>query len=82
MGGYLTLVNSTVCCSSLFVVVFDNSLRLSHILLLFVIDPDDPFYSYKADASLKQQQDTVQQRRKAATLKPEMEATFFSQQVQ
>lgn len=72
----------TVCCSSLLVVVFDNSLRLSHILLLFVIDPDDPFYSYKADASLKQQQDTVQECRKAATLKQEMEATFFSQRVQ
>ena len=75
-------MNSSLCCTSLFVVVFDNSLCLSHILLLFVIDPDDPFYSYKADASLKQQQDTVQECCKAATLKPQMEATFFSQQVQ
>ena len=72
----------TVCCSSLLVVVFDNSLRLSHILLLFVIDPDDPFNSYKADASLKQQEDTVQECHKAATLKQGMEATFFSQRVQ
>ena len=75
-------MNSTVCCSSLLVVVFDNSLCLSHILLLFVIDPDDPFYCHKADASLEQQQDTVQECSTAATLKQEMEATFFSQRVQ
>lgn len=75
-------MNSSLCCTSLFVVVFDNSLRLSHILLLFVIDPDDPFYCHKADASLEQQQDTVQECSKAATLKQEMETTFFSQRVQ
>ena len=74
-------MNSSLCCTSLFVVVFDNSLRLSHILLLFVIDPDDPFYCHKADASLEQQ-DTVQECTKAATLKQEMETTFFSQRVQ
>ena len=75
-------MNSTLSCSLLLVVVFDNSVRLSHILLLFVIDPDDPFYCHKADASLEQQQDTVQECSKAVTLKQEMEATFFSQRVQ
>ena len=65
-------MNSTLSCSLLLVVVFDNSLRLSHILLLLVIDPDDPFYCHKADASLEQQQDTVQECSKAVTLKEEM----------
>lgn len=37
----------------LLVIIFDNSLGLPHILLLFVVNPDNSFHYHKRDAALK-----------------------------
>ena len=56
--GVIQLVNKwtylhTRCEISLLFIILDYSLGLPHILLLFVIDPHNPFYCHKSHPSLK-----------------------------